>query len=347
MSFDPHEPPVRARTCALLSAGILGRTALALVALGFLTLPVLAAGPERPVLRGDITARRDVITLGDLVSGAPAELAERPLFRAPALGATGTIQVRRIMEAAAHLGVEPPESGGRLQVTVQRAARRIAAPEIEAALREALARLRGLDAASLSVAFDGEAPVLTVPVDLDAPAHAAEVTYDPRSRRVSGLVTVGERQASLRVSGQVIEMVEVAVLARPLARGETVGPQDVTLERRPRDAAPPDGVADAASLVGQVAQRALAPGQPLRSADLARPDLVQRGEAVTILYEGPGVSLALGGLAREGGPLGATVSVVNPVSKKVLQGTVVGPGRVSVGPAPRPASLAAALPARP
>ncbi|ACL59576.1 flagellar basal body P-ring formation chaperone FlgA [Methylobacterium nodulans] len=343
MSFDPRDPPARA--CAILNPGIIGRTALALIALWLLTLPVLAAGPVRPSLKGDITARRDVVTLGDLVENAPADLAERPLFRAPALGTTGTIQVRRIAEAAATLGLEPPESGGRLQITVQRAARRIAGPEIEAAVAAALARQQGLDPKNLAIAFDGEPPVLTVPVDLDGPASAVEVAYDPRSRRVSALVTVGARQASLRVSGQVIEMIEVAVLTRALARGESVGAADVTVQRRARDGSSADATADAASLVGQVAQRALAPGQKLRAGDLARPELVQRGETVTILYEGPGVSLALRGQAKEGGPLGAVVAVVNPVSKKVLQATVSGPGRVSVGP-PKPASLAA-LPAQP
>ncbi|MGY2046922.1 flagellar basal body P-ring formation chaperone FlgA [Methylobacterium sp. JK268] len=342
MSLDARTIPVVPRTC-ILGPGVLGRAAFALLALGLLTLPVLAAGPVRPVLKGDITARRDVITLGDLVEGAPADIAERPLFRAPALGAVGTIQVRRIVEATAQLGLEPPESGGRLQVTVQRAARRIAGPEIEGAVREALASQLGVAPASLSIAFDGEPPALTVPVDLDGQARAAEVAYDPRSRRVSALVTVGERQASLRVFGQVIEMVEMAVLARPLGRGETVGPQDVTVQRRPRDGAPQDGVVDVTALVGQVAQRPLGPGQPLRAGDLARPDLVQRGDAVTIVYEGTGVSLSLRGVAKEGGPLGTVVAVVNPISKKVLQGTVIGPGRVGVG-ATQTASLAAARP---
>ena len=32
--------------------------------------------------------------------------------------------------------------------------------------------------------------------------------------------------------------------------------------------------------------------------------------------------------------MGAIVNVVNVASKKVLQATVIGPGRVSVGPAP-------------
>ncbi|MEG9456847.1 flagellar basal body P-ring formation chaperone FlgA [Methylobacterium ajmalii] len=81
-----------------------------------------------------------------------------------------------------------------------------------------------------------------------------------------------------------------------------------------------------------MAQKPLGAGTALRAAELTRPDLVARGEAVTIVYETPGVALALRGQAREGGPLGAVIGVVNPVSKKVIQATVIGPGRVTVAP---------------
>ncbi|WP_245524295.1 flagellar basal body P-ring formation chaperone FlgA [Methylobacterium nonmethylotrophicum] len=344
---------------ALLGAGILSRTALALLALGLLTLPVLAEGP-RLTLKGDITAERDVITLGDLVAGAPPALAQKALFRAPALGSSGTIQVRRIVEAAAGLGLDAPESGGRLQVSVQRAARRIGAPEIESAVKAALAKQRGLDTGFVTIAFEGDSPVLTVPPDLVSPVVAQDVTYDPRGRRVTALVMVGERQASLRIAGQVIEMADVAVLTRAVNRGETLAATDVAVERRPREGLPADSAGDPAAFVGQVAQKALGAGTALRGGDLGRPDLVARGEAVTIVYETPGVALALRGQARDGGPLGAVIGVINPVSKKVIQATVIGPGRVTVAPivpvtaaaparvaAASPAALPAALPVRP
>ncbi|TNC13745.1 flagellar basal body P-ring formation protein FlgA [Methylobacterium terricola] len=329
--IQPALPSPAARR-ALLGPGVLSRTALTLLALGLLTLPVLAGEAPRLALKGDITAERDVITLGDLVAGAPPALAQKALFRAPALGTSGTIQVRRIVEATAGLGLDAPESGGRLQIAVQRAARRIAAPEIEGAVRAALAKVRGLDSGFTSIAFDGEPPVLTVPPDLIAAATAQEVTYDPRSRRVTALVVVGERQASLRVSGQVVEMADVAVLTRSINRGETLSAPDIAVERRPREGLPADIAADAAAFVGQVAQKALGAGTALRAGELGRPDLVARGEAVTIVYETPGVALALRGQARDGGPLGAVIGVINPVSKKVIQATVIGPGRVTVAP---------------
>ena len=199
-------------------------------------------------------------------------------------------------------------------------------------MRRALESAYGLDAKTLSIRLDGDAPALLAPADLDGQALALDVTYDPRSRRVGGLVTLGERQASLRVTGLVVEMREVAVLNRTVGRGEPVTAADVTVERRPRDGAPPDALA--ASGGGEVAQRSLNAGAVLRTGDVAPPELVARGEAVTIVYESPGISLAMRGQATDAGRLGATVNVVNVASKKVLQAVVVGPGRVSVGPTP-------------
>ncbi|KQP58121.1 flagellar biosynthesis protein FlgA [Methylobacterium sp. Leaf399] len=329
-----------------LGAGVVLRTLLALAILGFIALPVLAE-PARLRLRGDVTAKGDVLMLGDLLEGAGAEAARHPLFRAPALGASGTIQARRIAEAVARLGLGEIETGGRVQVAVQRAARRVGATEIEAAIKRALESGYGLESRSLALRLDGESPVLLAPLDLDGQATAMDLTYDPRLKRVAALITLGDRQASLRVSGQIVEIREVVVLGRALNRGEAVTAADVAIERRPREATPADAQAGTANLFGQVALRTLGAGAVLRSGDVAPPDLVTRGEAVTLVFDSPGLNLSLRGLANESGKLGGMVGVTNPISKKVVTGTVIGPGRVSVGPAAPVRQASAALdPAR-
>ncbi len=313
---------------------------LTVAVLGALAIPAMARA-EGLRLRGDVTARGDVLTLADLIEGAPTALATRPLFRSPALGATGTIQSRRILEAVEALGLTGIETGGRLQIAVQRAARRIGPPEIEAALKTGLETGYGLDPRNVAIRFDGDGPTLLASVDLQGQAAAVDLTYDPRSRRVAGLVSLGERQASLRVSGVVLEMREVAVLTRALDRGEAVKAGDLVTNRRPREAVPADALASAGTIAGEVAQHALAAGTVLRTGDTAPPELVARGESVTIVYETPSISLAMRGLANQSGRLGAVVNVVNTASQKVLQATVIGQGRVSVGPGPATQQAAA------
>ena len=61
-----------------------------------------------------------------------------------------------------------------------------------------------------------------------------------------------------------------------------------------------------------------------------KPALVQRNDVVTIFYEAPGINLTLRGQAQEAGALGDTINVMNTQSKRMLQGVVIGAGRVAV-----------------
>ena len=84
------------------------------------------------------------------------------------------------------------------------------------------------------------------------------------------------------------------------------------------------------------------PGQPLRGADLMKPEVVQHNETVTLIYELPGIRLTVRGKATEGGAEGDVICVLNEQSKRTVQGVVAGPGRVVISTStPR---LAANLP---
>lgn len=317
------------------------------VALAFCLAAPAALASGAPALRGDIVTSRDELTLGDLVENAPVSAAGVRLFRAPLLGRDGTIQVSRIVAAAQSLGLRGLRVDGRVQVTVSRAARQVGPAEIEAALRAQLAKDHGADPNATGILFEGGSPALVAPPELTSALAVSDLAFDRRSRRVSATVWLGSspsaRKAQMRVSGQVVELVEVAVVARSVERGGALTSADVVAERRARDLVPADAVHDGAPLEGRVARRALAPGSLLRPADIARPEIVRRGDVVTVTYDMPGVSLALRAKATEGGALGDTVAVINPQSKKALQAVVVGLGRVSVS-APPPGRLAEAKP---
>lgn len=322
--------PVLAFRPGGLSVGMIFRVAFTALALCLALGPALSA--ERLALKGDIAAKGDALTLADLIQGASGPLSEKPLFRSPGLGQTGTIQARRIVEAASESGLGPVETGGRTQVVVTRVARRIAGPEIEAAVKAAFETQKLLDPDNISIVFDG-APALVVPPDLQGPAGSDELSYDRRTRRLSAIVSVGtaagEKRASLRVTGTVIETVELTILTRSLGRGETVQPSDLSIERRPKESAPSEIQTDGHQIAGRVARRPLSAGTVLRLGDLARPELIGRGEAILVVYEVPGLSLTVRGKAVEAGALGDTIAVVNPQSKRTVQATVTGPGKAS------------------
>ena len=141
-------------------------------------------------------------------------------------------------------------------------------------MKQQLQSQHGIDTRPLSIVFEGH-PALVVAPDVKAPVTVEEVVYDRRSRRVSALVAIspnpGERRASARVMGSLVELVPVAVLNRTFSRGETVQSSDITIERRVRETLPQDVELEDAVLVGRVARRALPAGTVVRSGDLAKP----------------------------------------------------------------------------
>lgn len=300
-------------------------------------LSVFAAPPRpgtaQPALKAEARPMRDVVTLGDLVENAPAHLAATALFRAPRLGESGTIEASRALDAVRALGIAV-EANGIGQIMVTRAARRITSSEIEAAIAARLAARTGLDARALSLVFEGTPPQAVLPIEISGPLQVEDINHDPRARRVVATVAVaapdGSQRRPIRVTATVVETAEIAVLTRAVGRGEAVNGADITVERRPRDSVPADALADPRDVAGRIARRALGPGMSLRAGDLAKPEIVARGEMVTLVYEVPGMMLTARGKASEAGGIGDVIPVLNPQSKRTVQATIAGPGRVTV-----------------
>jgi flagellar basal body P-ring formation protein FlgA len=307
----------------------------ALIAAALLAVPHLAAAGAL-VLRPEVRVEAETVTLADLIEGASGSIAARALFRAPALGESGTIQVNRIVDAAQALGISSIDTGGRAQVIVTRAARRIGAADIEAVLKPLLAERHGVEQAATTIVLDGT-PTLLVDTLMKAAPSVEDLAYDPRSRRLSALIVMPGsargRRGQLRVAGIAVETVEVALLNRGLGRGEAIKAEDVTIERRVRENVPTDALSERASFIGRVARRPLPAGGMVRQSEIMRQEVVARGEPVLIVYEAPGLALSLRGKANEAGAVGDIISVQNLQSKRVLQATIVGPGRVSVSQA--------------
>ncbi len=303
--------------------------------------PPPAVAPERRLrLRPEIILNRDLVTFGDLIGGLSAEMAATAAFRAPTLGETGTIQVGRIVDAARGAGIVRDagelESQGFAQVVVTRTARRLTASDMEAAVKSGLQERFGVDARMFALSIDGGAPSVSIEPELTGDLAVLDLSFDARGRRVQARLAVpgsaAMRLKPLLVSGQLVETVEVVVPKRQIARGETLGKNDVVIERRPRDGLGTELIADSRFAIDKVARRALLAGVPLRNGDVQREEIVAKGELVSIVYEAPGILITMRGRVNESGAMGDVVTVTNPQSKRTLQGTIAGPGKVSVKP---------------
>ncbi|MEW6146626.1 MAG: flagellar basal body P-ring formation chaperone FlgA [Bradyrhizobium sp.] len=299
-----------------------------------------------PTLRASVTVTSDVVRIGDLIENA-GSAASIPVYRSPDLGTTGTLtaaQVLSVLRAKQVIGVM---TGDVKEVQVTRLARTLASKDIENAVAAALERRFGLgDAANITVTFDRSVAEMRLDASNTGALLPAATRYDARSGRFDIAFEIANDSnpapTKLRFTGTAIETVEVAVLTRDVDRAELLKSSDLSLERRPKAEVTGEPASRDRS-VGMELRRAMRAGTPIRAADVVRPNFVVRDQAVTIIYQMPGLYLTTRGKATESGAEGDTVSVLNLQSKRTLTGVVTARGQVTVQGASQSAPMAPAV----
>jgi flagella basal body P-ring formation protein FlgA len=289
-------------------------------------------GPTAPVLKRSVTVSGDVVRIGDLIdnAGAAASIA---IFRAPDFGTTGSVSAAQVVQAARAHAVIGIDTSGASDVLVTRAGRAVTTKDVEARVAQTVARRLGLPGDSdITARLDRDLQTFYVEAGAAAPVQISRLRYDQRSGHFDAIMEVpgSAMTRPLRLSGTAFETVEVATLARALARGDVVRASDVVMERRPKSEVNGDIAETADRIVGMALRRAARAGQLLRMTDLMRPELVQRNDTVMAIFEAPGIMLTSRAKALESGAEGDLISVVNLQSKRTVQATVTGPGTVTV-----------------
>ncbi len=289
-----------------------------------------------PALRANVTVNSDTVRIGDLVEHAGA-VANVPIFRAPDLGTRGTVTTASIVDAIRPHQLVGIDTRGLAEVIVTRATRTITAKEISGRVAHALAGQYGFEEASdILVEFDRDARPLFVEPSATGDLQVLSLSYNKRTSRFDvtfDLPTSAAlpRQGS-RFTGVAYETVNAVAVEHPVEHGEVLKASDLTMLRRPKS----EGtvITSVQAAIGFAAKHELRPGQPLRNTDLMKPYIVQRNDAVTIVYEAPGFTLTLRGQAQDNGALGDTINVLNLQSKRVVQGVISGAGRITIASTP-------------
>jgi flagella basal body P-ring formation protein FlgA len=304
---------------------------LAIVAALPLTVSAQAA---TPALRAEVTVTGDLVRIGDVLDNAGTK-ASQPIFKAPELGASGTIQVHRIMEALRAHGIVVFDTRNLTEVLVSRASRSVTLSDLGRVVAEAAAkRYEITNASDLSVTFDRHMNPLQVEPNLTDAPRVVSIVVDQRNNRFEAIVdmpnSIALRRAPVRFTGSLVETVEVVTLARAITRGETIRESDILIERLPRADVQTDALSKAEFVINQAARRSLRAGQTMRAADLMKPQIISRDDGVTIIFKTSTITLTLRGKALGNGAEGEPISVLNPQSKRIVQGTVTAPGVVTV-----------------
>jgi flagella basal body P-ring formation protein FlgA len=310
---------------------------LATALLSAAAAPALAQSADdtiaAPVLRANVTVTSDVVRIGDVIDNA-GTAAQIAIYRAPDLGTTGSLPVAQVLAALRARQVIGVATGDIKQVAVTRLARTLETKEIELQVARAIEHRGGLgDAANLSLTFDRDMQDVRLDASYSGPMQMVASRFDPRNNRFDVSFEISNEGTSaptrLRFTGVAVETVEAAVLMRDVERGDILKSSDVSVARRPKA----EITGEAASrdrAVGMQVRRSIRTGQPLKAADLAKPDLVQRDQSVTLIFQTAGLYLTVRGKSLDNGTDGDVVNVLNLQSKRTVAGTVIGRGQVAI-----------------
>jgi flagellar basal body P-ring formation protein FlgA len=293
-----------------------------------------AAQNAMPALRANVTVTGDLVRIGDLIENC-GPVADVPIFRAPDLGTSGAVATERVVEAIRPHQLIGIDTRGLKEVIVTRATRTITSKEISARIAAALEGQYGFGTAdNIAVTFD-RAHNLYLEPGVTGELQVTSLAFDPHTTHFDVTfdlpTSAALRQQAGRFTGTAIDTIPAVTVDHPVERGDVLKASDLSITRRPKSEGP--AIADIGAAVGMSARHQLRPGQPLHEADVMKPMVVQRNDTVTIVYEAPGLMLTLRGQAQDAGGLGDTISVLNVQSKRVVQGVVSGPGRVTVAAA--------------
>lgn len=189
--------------------------------------------------------------------------------------------------------------------------------------------------AAAEKAAAGEAEVTAVDerLKLARCAGALDATIERPIERGRGIVLVScsaPEPWRLFVPVRMRNDVAVLVLARNVQPGEVLTAEDLRLERRSSASLPYDYLSDGAQAVGLTIRRTQPAGAVVTAAALEAPEVVRRGELVTLAAGDGPVMVKSEGVALEAARLRQRIKV-RSASGRVIEGTAEGPGLVRVG----------------
>lgn len=159
--------------------------------------------------------------------------------------------------------------------------------------------------------------------------------FSPKGSRELGNTTVGvkctgSKPWSLHVPVTVSIYKNVLVAARPLQKNTVLTNDDIKLAKHDLALLTYGYFEDLTSEVGMKLKRRVLAGAVLTPAMLKRPQVITRGQKVSISVQSGRMEVRMSGKALENGAIGERIKVMNLQSRKKLEGVIISAGVVEI-----------------
>ncbi len=288
---------------------------------------ILAAGEVAIAIRAETSAAGPRATLGEVadLSGEAEVCARLAALTVAELPTLAAVRIdARVVAALATRAAAPATLRITGSGTVARRARTFGEAELFAAAAAAVpgTRLVQVRCSGALTVPDGSALVAEA---LD-PQAIGETAF--RLRAIEDGRETGRGLVVLRIERDV----ELTVATRAMARGAIIGAEDVRREVRLATRVNLPAAVDPATLVGSLARRDIAAGEPMLPGLVAVRPAVRAGSTVTVLWPGRGFLVELQGIAQADARAGERVALRRCGDQTLLSGIAQDDGTVLAQP---------------
>lgn len=123
---------------------------------------------------------------------------------------------------------------------------------------------------------------------------------------------------------------EMVVASHPLSIGTLITVEDIKIITEESTMYNNDIIKDISLVIGKETKRLVRAEKPLRMDDLIVPNVVKRGDPITIEVTKGGITILCKGIARQNGHIGDTIQVTRLNERTILFGVINSAGKVLV-----------------
>jgi flagella basal body P-ring formation protein FlgA len=307
------------------------RIALFLLTIAFGAFVLMASAHKvlAASLKAEGIVQGDHLLLGDIFDGV--ENADYVLGPAPQPGKDMVLNARTLYKIASALNVDWKPANSTEQIVLRREAVIIPQTAINALLEDKI-RENGVKE-GFNIQYVSAADHIVLPAGEEETAEVTSLQFDAQNDSFKAVVVAPSAQNPLKkinVSGHIDRMVSVPVLKNTLKNGDIIGGNDIDYLELPKNRVSNGVLVNEGDIMNMTPRRTIASGKPIMSNDLEQPKMVDRGEAITLIFSTGAMTLTAKGKSLQSGAMGDTVRVTNLDSNKNLQGTVTAHREVTI-----------------
>lgn len=280
-------------------------------------------------LRDEGVVTGDYILLGDIFDGV--KNAEYVLGPAPQPGKEMILNARTLYKIASALDVQWSPSSSTEQIILRREASIVPEDEIIATLEEKL-RKSGVDE-NFKVTLTTAPDSVVLPADTATTLEITAFNFDPQRDSFSAVIVAPSAENPVKrfnVSGNIDRLIAVPILKGSLKNGDIISAHDIDWVNLSKNRIAAGTLMKESDLINMTPRRVASANKPLNLNDLERPKMVDRGDAITLVFESGSMVLTAKGKALQAGAVGDMIRVSNLDSNKSLQGTVTAHREVTI-----------------